>query len=151
MCRSKHKSPPPTDLLPGISFCDGRRKLLARLTIMAATLLLAVHTIPALADTCAQSSEEAQTQQIRIPGHASNHSIIGKGRAYFFSAPNSACISKQLFVVPGDIVIAYADYQAFTYVLYIHPKTGAQTDGWLQSARLKPNGTGVAPAHNVTE
>ena len=50
---------------------------------MTATLFLAAHTIPALADSCTQSAEDAQTQQIRIPSHVSNYTIIGKGRAYF--------------------------------------------------------------------
>lgn len=113
---------------------------------MTATLLFAAQTIPALADSCTQSAERAQTQQILIPSQVSNHIITGKGRAYFYSAPNSACKSSQLFVVPGDTVIAYAEYQEFTSVLYIHPKTGAQTDGWLPSARLKATGTGVGPA-----
>ena len=67
---------------------------------MTATLFLAAHTIlPWL--IVAQSAEDAQTQQIRIPSHVSNYTIIGKGRAYFYSAPNSACKSSQLFIVPG--------------------------------------------------
>lgn len=139
-------SPPPANRLRSISYSYALRHRFARQTIMTATLLFAAHTIPALADSCTQSAEDAQTQQIRIPSHVSNYTIIGKGRAYFYSAPNSACKSSQLFVVPGDTVIAYAEYQGFTYVLYMHPKTDVQTDGWLQSARLKPNGTGVGPA-----
>jgi hypothetical protein len=50
-----------------------------------------------------------------------------------------------VFVVPGDALDAYGEYNGYTSVIYIHPKTGVDTLGWVESARLASTGRGMAP------
>ncbi|HMW47006.1 MAG TPA: hypothetical protein PK011_02650 [Marinagarivorans sp.] len=108
-------------------------------------IYLAITCNLASADSCEAILKKAQEEQALIPGYQAMHTISGKTRAYFHSAPANTCINKQLFLVPGDSVVAYADYQEFTSVLYIHPKTGVETEGWVLTQRLKATGTGIAP------
>jgi len=67
--------------------------------------------------------------------------VIGKGRVPFYSAPNSGCTMKGVFVVPKDEVIAYAQSGAWSSVLYTNPRTGNTVSGWVKSSRLKKTGT----------
>jgi hypothetical protein len=68
---------------------------------------------------------------------------------YFYAQPADICLEKDVFVIPGDRLNAYAVYQAFIYVMYIHPGTGADTSGWIKSNRLESTGTGIAPTPNA--
>lgn len=114
-------------------------------------ILLALVSALASADSCDALLVKAEQEQILIPGYQAIHTISGAGRAYFHSAPADTCINKQLFLAPGDSVIAYADYQEFASVLFLHPKTGAETQGWILSRRLKTTGTGIAPKQDASK
>ena len=103
------------------------------------------------AQPCEELQKKAYADETRIPGDKAMHIISGKGRAYFHTAPASSCISKQLFLVPGDSVIAYGDYDEFTSVLYFHPKTNKETQGWILTERLKATRTGIAPKQDALE
>ena len=46
---------------------------------------------------------------------------------------------------PGDSVTAYGKHAAYTPAMYINLKTGTDASGWVESARLKSNGTGISP------
>lgn len=102
----------------------------------------------AIADQCVSAAAKAETEKVLIPGYQSGRMIVGKGRAYFFASPHIMCGNKKVFVVPGDQVNAYAEYNEFTWVLYLHPKTGVETEGWLLTERLEPTGTGIAPNYD---
>ena len=63
--------------------------------------------------------------------------VIGQGRAYFHSAPNSACITKKVFVVPGDGLTVYASTEdGWDQVMYI-AKNGDVFSGWVEEKRVE--------------
>jgi hypothetical protein len=99
----------------------------------------------AVADTCNVIEAAVIQDQVIIPANESGHKIIGSGRAYIYSVPNETCRNDNLFLVPGDLLNAYAEYENFIYILYIHPKTGRETTGWIKVDRLQPTGTGIGP------
>ena len=67
--------------------------------------------------------------------------VIGNGRLQFYSAPNSGCAMKGVFVVPKDQLVAYAQSREWSSVMYSNPKTGNTVTGWVKSSRLKTTGT----------
>lgn len=71
-------------------------------------------------------------------------SVTGKGRLHFHLAPHAACRDDQVFVVPGDSVTGYAEYEGWTWVMYVNPKSGKEFQGWVPDARVKNVGT-MAP------
>jgi hypothetical protein len=85
------------------------------------------------------------TDAVRIPSDHSGYEVIAAGRSYFYNAPMSTCIDKQIFLVKNDHIDAYFDYGEFTYVMFIHPKTGKDTSGWMLTKQLKETGFGVGP------
>jgi len=50
-----------------------------------------------------------------------------------------------VFLVPRDSVNAYSDVDGFTFVMYLNPRTGEDTEGWIESKRLRVNGYGISP------
>jgi hypothetical protein len=82
---------------------------------------------------------------VRIPGHASGHTVIGAGHLQFYSAPDRSCMLQGVFILTGQTVDAYHVYRDFTSVTYYNFKRGTQSIGWVESARLKPNGRGIGP------
>jgi len=63
--------------------------------------------------------------------------VIGQGRVYFHSAPNSACITKKVFVVPGDGLTVYASTEdGWDQVMYI-AKNGDDFSGWVEEKRVE--------------
>ena len=68
--------------------------------------------------------------------------VTGTGRLQFYSAPNTACAMKGVFVIPKDKLISYvATDDGWTSVMYMNPKTGDDVQGWVRSDRLKATGT----------
>jgi hypothetical protein len=67
--------------------------------------------------------------------------VIGAGRAYFHSAPESECITKRLFIVPGDNVTVYKPYKNWYQVMYVNNKTGEDFEGWIEDRHLRLGGT----------
>jgi hypothetical protein len=66
--------------------------------------------------------------------------VVGAGRLQFYSAPNSGCAMKDVFVIPKDELIAYAQSGGWTSVMYSNPRTGNSVLGWVKSSRLKTTG-----------
>ncbi len=97
---------------------------------------------------CNETNAKANLDMAHIPGYQSGRRVIGKGRAYFHSAPDEKCRDKKIFIVPGDLLNAYAEYNGFTRVMYIHPVTGADTEGWIKTGRLEFTGTGISPNYD---
>src|SRR5262245_15231441 len=61
--------------------------------------------------------------------------VTGTGRLQFYSAPNSQCPVKGVFVIPNDRLIAYAQTQdGWSSVMYLNPRTGSDVVGWVRSA-----------------
>lgn len=146
----------------------GRRSGAVGLALVGAMVLLAAATAPA-ADApspthsgtaakraaaprptrtdaaCAAIVDAGQERETRIPGHLAIHRVIGAGRANFYSAPDAGCALAGVFVIPGDEVIAYAERDGYTQVMYLNHARGTETTGWLETARLAGTGLGISP------
>ncbi|ORT84772.1 hypothetical protein B7G54_19505 [Burkholderia puraquae] len=94
---------------------------------------------------CDALNRRAQAQGDYVMGSDAGRIVTGKGRLPFFSAPDGACRIDGLFIVEHDHVDARTDYGRFTSVVYLNPRTRGIAEGWVQTARLKPDGTGIAP------
>lgn len=94
---------------------------------------------------CAASEANAKRFGVHIAGSESGRTTIGKGRVFFYSAPEPECKMASTFVVPGETLNAYIEHNGFTFVLYQNLTTATQASGWVISARLKDNGYGIAP------
>ncbi|WP_269502061.1 hypothetical protein [Burkholderia sp. IMCC1007] len=66
--------------------------------------------------------------------------VIGVGRAYFYSAPDAQCIKKRIFVIPGDSVTVYKPHGRWYNVMYVNGKTGSDAEGWVEQDRVRLGG-----------
>jgi hypothetical protein len=108
--------------------------------------LLAAAGFPVSAATdCQALDHKANEHGIRIPGDMAIHKVIGRGRLQFYSAPDVACKLPGTFILPAEMVTAYATYGKFTAVMYVNLKTKEDTEGWVLDSRLKATGYGIAP------
>jgi hypothetical protein len=107
-------------------------------------LLLIFKPFTATAGSCSELAQKADKEKARIPGYMSGRKVIGRGRAYFYAAPDAACRLKATFVIPNDIVQAYFDVKGYTEVTYWDAKANAVT-GWIPNSRLVETGTGIGP------
>ncbi|WP_241011837.1 hypothetical protein [Burkholderia sp. Ac-20392] len=94
---------------------------------------------------CDALNRRAQAQGDYVTGSDAGRVVIGNGRLPFHSAPDDACRIDGVFVVEHDHVDARTDYGRFTSVVYLNPRTRRIAEGWVSTARLKPDGTGIAP------
>ncbi|MCA8274441.1 hypothetical protein LGN17_18280 [Burkholderia sp. AU30280] len=94
---------------------------------------------------CDALNRRAQAQGDDVTGSDAGRVVTGKGRLPFYSAPDDACRIDGLFIVEHDHVDARTDYGRFTSVVYLNPRTRGIAEGWVPAARLKPDGTGIAP------
>jgi hypothetical protein len=94
---------------------------------------------------CGALNNLASKDGVFIPGDDAGRLVIGVGRLQFYSAPNYSCKMKGVFVIEGQTVDAYTEYEEFTSVVYLREKYGKPVMGWVKSNRLKPNGLGIAP------
>ncbi|QKJ85705.1 hypothetical protein PMPD1_0733 [Paramixta manurensis] len=93
---------------------------------------------------CEEKDNLAQQKGVRFDSYNNGFSVTGHGRLYFYSAPDVACKNKDTFIVPGDVVNAYLDFNGYYSVMYFRGD-GSQVEGWVKSSRLKENGTGNGP------
>lgn len=108
-------------------------------------LILGLATAARADVDCQALSDSASKIGVYIPGDDSGRQVIGSGRLQFYSAPNSACKVRGVFILPNETVDAYTEYNNFTSVIYINVKTKTKATGWVESSRLKPTGLGIAP------
>jgi hypothetical protein len=94
---------------------------------------------------CDALNRRAQGRGDYVMGSGAGRVVTGKGRLPFFSAPDDACRIDGLFIVEHDHVDARTEYGRFTSVVYLNPRTRGMAEGWVSTARLKPDGTGIAP------
>ncbi len=95
-------------------------------------------------DVCLSVFEKAQLEQELISNGTSARGVVGTGRLYFHTAPAKRCQLKDVFVIVGDSLEAFADYGEFTSVIYWNPNTGAGTAGWVLRSRVTETATTVA-------
>ena len=100
----------------------------------------ACFTTAASAADCAQRAATASKKEAAL-SPILGYKVSGNGRLYFHSAPDAACRSKATFVVPGDTLIAYSEYEGWLSVMYTNPRTADSAEGWVRSDRLKALGT----------
>lgn len=67
--------------------------------------------------------------------------VIKPGRLYFHTAPHSSCKMPSTFIIKGDDVIAYQNYNGYDYVMFMNHKTGVDTQGWILEKDLRTTGT----------
>ncbi|WP_404824049.1 SH3 domain-containing protein [Burkholderia seminalis] len=66
--------------------------------------------------------------------------VIGAGRAYFYSAPDAQCMTKRTFIVPGDSVTVYKSHGRWYNIMYVNGKTGDDFEGWVELGRVRLDG-----------
>ena len=115
-------------------------KIATNACVVAAFVLAASSTSFADQVVCEKIAKKADKEQAFFspPG---GYKVVGEGRLYFHVAPHDNCITKDVFVVPGDSLTAITEYKGWYSVYYVNPKTGKDYDGWLDSKRLQFTGT----------
>lgn len=112
--------------------------------ILFAVLLLTHHGISGATD-CNRLNDFAVRNRIFIPGDDAGRVVIGKGRVQFYPAPDYFCKMKGIFIIKGQTVDSYTEYDGFTSVVYLSDKQAKPIIRWVRSDRLKPNNLGFAP------
>jgi hypothetical protein len=107
------------------------RKLLIGLAVILSS--------PAYAAECVEP--ETGTKNAPAFSPPLSEVVVGAGRLQFYSAPNPGCIMKDVFVIPKDELIVYAQSSGWSSVMYSNPRTGNSVTGWVKSSRLKETGT----------
>jgi hypothetical protein len=104
-------------------------------------LLFLLAVVPAIASAapvdCGALLAAIRTEQVKVPEWQTGRRATGRERLYFHTAPDSACRQRELFVVPGDALQAHYEYGIYTEVVYVHPKTGRESMGWVETGRLQ--------------
>lgn len=95
-------------------------------------------------ETCSEINVNARSAQSYIDSDKSGYIVSGHGRLYFYNAPDESCINKEQFLITGDLVNVYTEFNGFSSVMYFK-KNGETVEGWLKSESLKSTGTGVGP------
>jgi hypothetical protein len=111
-------------------------------------LLYSPFAMSGTSEACSKVAELAAQDKAKIPGYISGRKVIGKGRLYFYTAPDTKCRMKNTFVIPHDRVEAYSDYGDFTQIVYWDAK-GNDVEGWVPSNRLAETGTGIGNKEEV--
>lgn len=94
--------------------------------------------------SCEKIYNQIKDKIVNFPRPLETFTVIGKGRLYFYSAPNDKCkISNNLFIIPKDTVVVYSEYNSFYYVMYIGKNN--TVEGWIDSKRLKSTGRNIGP------
>lgn len=111
--------------------------------ILLSVLLLFYPLISsAVSDECQNIARQAGNQ-----GAESERHIYGcrlPSRAYFYSAPDSRCKSKNSFLIKGDSVIGYQTAGDYLFGGYIN-SDGELIDGWLELSQLTETNLRISP------
>lgn len=99
------------------------------------------------ASQCEDIDHNSYRGQVNIKPANSGYEVFGEGRLYFYSAPDDQCISKNIYMVRGDQVDAYAEYNNYLFVIYF-TKVGHEVSGWVKKNRLKSTHQGVGLENN---
>lgn len=96
---------------------------------------------------CEDLDHNSYRGQFNINPANSGYEVFGVGRLYFYSAPDERCIIKNIYMVRGDQVDAYAEYNNYLFVIYF-TKIGHEVSGWLHKNRLRSTHQGVGSENN---
>ena len=109
-------------------------------TVLVMILLTAASASSADQSICNRLSKQAENEQVHF-SPIEGYKVIGDGKLYFHSAPDAKCRTKDVFVIPKDHLIGYAEYNGWYSVMYVNPKTGEEFEGWVESKKLESTGT----------
>lgn len=102
-------------------------------------LLIVFCSFPCIAfanDLCADYGRKSEGAQSYIDQGKNSFEVASPGRLYFYDSPNKACKISNLFLVPGDIITGYTEYNGFVSVAYAKTESWSIT-GWLDKSQLK--------------
>ena len=114
------------------------KKALQRALVLAGFSLASPFS-QAVDPSCQAIAAQAEKQGSALMPRLS-YAVGGQGRLYFYAAPAATCRLAS-FVVPKDELIGYTELNGWLSVMYINPKTGEDTSGWVQAGRLHIRGT----------
>lgn len=64
--------------------------------------------------------------------------VTGQGRAYFYSAPDPRCMTKRVFIIPGDEVTVYKPFKDWYQIMYVSKRKSEDPfEGWVKADRLR--------------
>ena len=113
----------------------------ARLVTISTLAALAI--APSWAGTpgagCNAISAKAETEQAHMRPIQTLR-VVGKERLHFHEAPDAACATKT-YVVTGDALLGYSEWNGWYSVQYTHPKTGAVHGGWVRGEHVEVTGS----------
>ena len=118
--------------------------------VMVKFLLLIVFSLPLTVlanNACPMLSDSANAKGVRFDNTDNVYKVSGSGRLQFYSAPDSRCAEKDVFVVPGNELYAYVEYGKYYSVMYV-ANDGNQVNGWVEKFRLVETHTGIAPDYD---
>lgn len=124
---------------------QARQDILIMKTILLSILILTSFNNYADENICEKFDCISDKEKVLIDSSQSGYKVIGKGKAYFYTAPDFNCKINKLFLIEGDLANAYFDYSDFTFIMYLDKK-GKTIEGWIESNRLTPTGTGIGPS-----
>jgi len=141
------------DMLRGIELCYISDVIIIvknDRVVMVKFLPLIVFSLPLTVlanNACPMWSDSANAKGVRFDNTDNVYKVGGSGRLQFYSAPDSRCAEKDVFVVPGNELYAYVEYGKYYSVMYV-ANDGNQVNGWVEKFRLVETHTGIAPDYD---
>lgn len=107
-------------------------------------LCLSALTAHVNAQSCSALNAQASQRSVMYQPRISFQVTGKKGfRTYFHTAPSEQCKQKNLFLIPGDSVIAYEEIsisnQTWISVMYVQ-NGGSTVEGWMKKKSFKQMG-----------
>ncbi|MGC0832102.1 hypothetical protein [Pantoea agglomerans] len=113
-------------------------------------LVVAYPLMTSANDFCQQMATNANAKGVRFDNTDNVYRVGGSGRLQFYSAPDGRCVEKDVFVVPGNELYAYVEYEKYYSVMYV-ANDGNQANGWVEKERLIESRTGIAPDYDANK
>lgn len=92
-----------------------------KFTILVALIIFSTKTL-ADESLCQKFDSISDKEKVLIDSSQSGYKVIGKGKAFFYTAPDFNCKINKLFLIEGDLANAYFDYSDFTFIMYLDKK-----------------------------
>ena len=107
---------------------------------LVACLLLAMLTKGAFAgdETCEEAARRAGANPTLLVPRI-YFAVTDGPRLFFYSAPDAACRLADKFVIAGDSLIGYSEFEGWTSVMFTKPN-GDPVTGWVRGERLRAKG-----------
>ncbi|WP_447749100.1 hypothetical protein [Pseudomonas nicosulfuronedens] len=101
---------------------------------MVLFFIFALSTTATAGEACDDIDKNSYKNESRVFPEGGVYGVVGRGRAYFYSAPDGAC-KKQIFVLPGDKVQVYTESNGYFSVMHFKSDGGTE-EGWFLKKRL---------------